>query len=36
MDKTGDLCDGMFLLIASLTDWIDEGSCKADIMVGLI
>jgi hypothetical protein len=26
----------MFLLIASLTGWIDEGSCKADIIAGWI
>lgn len=36
MHKTGDLWDGTFLLIESLTGWIEDGSCKADIIAGWI
>lgn len=36
MHTTGDLWEGMFLLIVSVTGIIDDGSWSADIMAGWI
>lgn len=36
MDKTGDLWEGTFLFIVSVTGMIEDGSCNAVMMAGCI